>query len=98
MSLVQPRSSVELLARTTYKLIRPFEAMALLLQATNLAMSGINDRYRASVLPVLFGLAALHLVLAVLVVRYPGPLTRGYAWTAVWVAAMFVMQLVVVHF
>ncbi|WIV57975.1 ATP-binding protein [Amycolatopsis nalaikhensis] len=82
-------------ARTTYKLIRPFEAMALLLQATNLATSAINDRYRPAGVPILLALAAGHLVLAAVVVRHRGPLTRGHAWTGVWIAEMFVMQLVV---
>src|SRR5689334_10378590 len=97
MSFVRAGASVELLTRTTYKMIRPFEAMALLLQATNLATSAANDRYSASARQIVLVLAATHLVLAIVVLRYCGPLTRGHAWTAVWVAAMFTVQAAVAN-
>lgn len=89
-----PRSpSVELLAATTSKLIKPFEAVVLLLQATNLVMSAVNDRYRDGAIPIVLTLGVLHLALAVLVVYRRGPLTRGHAWTSVWIAMIFVVQL-----
>ncbi|CCH31941.1 ATP-binding protein [Actinosynnema sp. NPDC047251] len=88
---------VELLAATTNKLIKPFEAVVLLLQATNLVMSAVNDRYRDGALPVVLALGLLHLVLAVLVVYRRGPLTRGHAWTFVRIAMIFVVQLLLAH-
>src|SRR5438309_2140739 len=66
----------ELLATTTYKLIRPFEATALLLQAVNLFASPINDRYQRFGVPVVLALGVAHLALAGLVLRHRGPLTR----------------------
>lgn len=93
-----PRSvEVELLATTTSRLIKPFEAVVLLLQATNLVMSALNDRYREGAVPVVVVLGVLHLLLAVFVVYRRGPLTRGHAWTAVWIAWIFVVQLGLVH-
>ncbi|MFI9011381.1 ATP-binding protein [Actinosynnema sp. NPDC053489] len=92
-----PRPDVELLAATTSKLIKPFEAVVLLLQATNLVMSAVNDRYRDGALPVVFALGGLHLLLALLVVYRRGPLTRGHAWTSVWIAMIFVVQLLLAH-
>lgn len=89
--------SVELLATTTYKLIRPFEAMALLLQATNLFASAVNDRYRPIGLPVVLALGVVHLALAGLVLRHRGPLTRGRTWTAGWIAMIFVVQMLLAH-
>lgn len=89
--------SVELLATTTYKLIRPFEAMALLLQATNLFASAINDRYRPAGLPIVLALGVVHLAFASLVLRYRGPLTRGRTWTAAWIAMIFVVQMSLAH-
>lgn len=97
MNSVQTSPGVELLAHTTHKLIRPFEAIALMVQATTLAMSAVGDHYRAPGIPVLIGLTVLHVALAILVVRNRGPLTRGHAWPAAWVAAMFVVQLLVAH-
>jgi signal transduction histidine kinase len=89
--------SVALLATTTYKLIRPFEAMALLLQATNLFASAINDRYRSFGMPVVLTLGVVHLALAGLVLRHRGPLTRGRTWAAAWIAMIFVVQMLLAH-
>jgi hypothetical protein len=95
LSLLVKPPNVELLAETTYKLIRPFEAMALLLQATNLFMSAVNDRYRPGALPLLFVLGTVHLVLAAMVVRYRGPLTRKHAWLGAWIASIFTTQMLI---
>ncbi|WP_306210611.1 sensor histidine kinase [Actinoplanes sp. RD1] len=89
--------SLELLASTTYKLIRPFEAVALLLQATNLFASAINDRYAPGGVPVVLALGVVHLVLAGVVLRHRGPLTRGRAWVAAWIATIFVVQILLAH-
>jgi signal transduction histidine kinase len=97
MSLTQTRPGVNLLAHTTYKLIRPFESIALMVQGVTLLMSATADHYRPGAIPVLIGLAALHVALAFLVIRNRGPLTRGHAWPAAWVVAMFVVQLLVAH-
>ncbi|WP_197287993.1 ATP-binding protein [Nocardia sp. NRRL S-836] len=88
---------VELLAATTSKLIRPFEAVVLLLQATNLVMSAVNDRYRPEVVWVVLVLGLAHFLLAVLVLYRRGPLTRGHAWTFTWIALIFVVQLALAH-
>lgn len=93
-----PRSaSIELLAKTTYKLIRPFEAVALLLQATNLFASAVNDRYRGFGVPVVLGLGVAHLAAAGWALRHRGPLTRGRSWTAAWIAMIFVVQMLLAH-
>ncbi|MFV2022266.1 hypothetical protein [Micromonospora sp. LOL_023] len=89
--------SVELPAATTSKLIRPFEAVALLLQATNLIASAINDRYRPFAVPVVLALGVLHLVLAGIVLRHRGPLTRGRTWAMAWLALIFVVQISLAH-
>ncbi|MGC5288880.1 ATP-binding protein [Micromonospora sp. DT231] len=89
--------SVELLATTTYKLIRPFEAVALLLQATNLIASAVNDRYRSFGVPVVLALGVVHLVLAGVVLRHRGPLTRGRTWAAAWIVMIFVVQMLLAH-
>ncbi|MEV6521515.1 ATP-binding protein [Longispora sp. NPDC051575] len=86
-------TNVELLASTTEKLIRPFEAMALFLQAANLFSSAVNDRYSALGVRVVVVLGVLHLALAGLVLPHRGPLTRGRTWTAAWIAMIFVVQL-----
>jgi hypothetical protein len=56
--------NVELLTRTTYKLIRPFEAMALLLQATNLFANAANDRYLPYGVQIVVLLGVVHLAFA----------------------------------
>ncbi|MFF5084028.1 hypothetical protein ACFY36_43835 [Actinoplanes sp. NPDC000266] len=97
MDRAMPPPGAELLAKTTYRLIRPFEAMALLLQATNLFASPLNDRYRPFGVPVVLGLAVVHLILAGLVLRHRGPLTRGRAWAAAWIASIFTVQMLLAH-
>lgn len=84
-------------ARTTYRLIRPIEVVAFLLQATNIAASLLNDRYRQPQQLVMAGLLVVHLGLAWFCVHHRGPLTRGGLWTAVWPATMLVMPLVVAN-
>ncbi|WP_254897366.1 ATP-binding protein [Amycolatopsis sp. Hca4] len=71
--------------------------MALLLQATNLFASTVNDRYEGVGIPIVLGLGVGHLVLAGFVLRYRGPLTRGRAWTAAWVAMIFTVQMLLAH-
>ncbi len=93
-----PRSlNIKLLEQTTYKLIRPFEAVALLLQATNLFASAVNDRYRSFGVPVILALGVVHLAFAGWVLYHRGPLTRGRAWTAAWIAMIFVVQMGLAH-
>lgn len=88
---------VDLLTRMTYRLIRPFEAVALLLQAMNLFASAVNDRYQAYGLPIVIALGFVHLGLAGAALRYRGPLTRGKTWTAAWIAMIFVVQMLFAH-
>jgi signal transduction histidine kinase len=97
MKVAQSSPGVELLTHTTHKLIRPFEAIALMVQAVTLAMSAISDQYQSPGVSILVGLAVLHVMLAILVIRSRGPLTRGYGWPAAWIVAMFVVQLTVAH-
>jgi hypothetical protein len=89
--------SGELLAKTTYKLIRPFEWMAPLLQAANLFSSAINDRYREFGVPVVLALGVAHLGMAFIFFRRRGLLTRGRAWMAVWIISVFVVQMLIAH-
>ncbi|GAA3036292.1 ATP-binding protein [Actinokineospora globicatena] len=91
------RPDVVLLAATTNKLLKPFEAVVLLLQATNLVMSAVNDRYRPGAIWIVVVLGIVHLALAVLVLYQRGPLTRGHAWTFTWIAMIFVVQLALAH-
>jgi hypothetical protein len=91
----QGLASPALTERTTYKLIRPIEVVALLLQGTSIMTSLLNDPYREPQRHIMEALCVLHFGLALLCLRYRGPLTRGGTWPAVWVAAMLVMPLVV---
>ncbi|WP_326957584.1 ATP-binding protein [Amycolatopsis sp. NBC_01286] len=84
-------------AFTTYKLIRPIEWVAPLLQATNMVTSIINDKYLPYGRTVMVGLAVLHIALAIFSVCHRGSLTRGGAWPAAWAASMLVMPLILVH-
>lgn len=93
----QGAASPALTERTTYKLIRPIEVVALLLQATAIMTSLLNDSYQLPERHVMEALCVLHFGLALLCLRYRGPLTRGALWPAVWVAAILVMPLVLVR-
>lgn len=97
MSINQSKPTSALLTRTTRKLLRPIEAVALLIQSANIAVSAVSDRYYPWAITMMWFLAAGHLVLAVLTLRYRGPLSRGFAWPGTWVAVMFTMQPLVVH-
>lgn len=87
-------ASPALRERTTYKLIRPIEVVALLLQGTSIMTSLLTDPYPPPHRRIMEALCFLHFGLALLCLRYRGPLTRGGIWPAVWVAAMLVMPLV----
>ncbi|KAA2247308.1 sensor histidine kinase [Solihabitans fulvus] len=83
--------------RTTYKLLRPFEAVALLLQAANLVGALFNDNYGPNGVRILVALTVAHFLGAVWTVRHRGPVTSGAYWAGVWVAITFVVQLAIAH-
>lgn len=68
-----------------------------MLQATNLFASAVNDRYRSFGVPVVLVLGVVHLAFAGWVLYHRGPLTRGRAWTAAWIAMIFVVQMGLAH-
>jgi hypothetical protein len=97
VSLAPKAPSGELLTRTTNNLIKPFEAVVLLLQAATLFTSVVNDRYRMFGAQIVIAVGIAHLGFAAFTLRRQGLLTSGHSWTAAWIALIFVVQMLLAH-
>jgi hypothetical protein len=87
----------ELAPKTTRRLARNLESMALLVQAIGVAVAGTIDKVSPSGRALLYLLAGAHLAFAVAVRTTPGPFTRGGIWMGVWASMTLIMPLTMAH-
>jgi hypothetical protein len=87
----------ELARRTTQRLVGKLEAVALVVQAVGLTSTATIDKLLPDGRELLYALAGLHALLAVVILRKGGPFRWGLGWAGLWLGLVFIMPLVMAH-
>ena len=87
----------DLARHTTQRLVGKLEAVALVVQATGLTTTATIDKLMPGGQQLLYGLAVVHIALAIVVLRVGGPFRWGAGWAGVWLGLVFVMPLIMAH-